>query len=239
LKIQAVLLDVAGVLVDEIETYKWLQGQLLELLQQEGFNVSSEELEELLRQAWRRCLAYYSAAVLWHYVKPDVERFQRLRQAQRPLHEFYKAGKPQLMPGAKEIVASLNCKYRLALAGNQPVQIKEFLQSQGILQYFEYGFVSEELRVYKPDPLFFQIILDRLGVSPEEAVMVGDRLDNDIFPAKMLGLKTVRLLVWPFSLQEARIPAEMPDLTIRKFSELPKAIEELSRTQGEGDERRS
>ena len=29
------------------------------------------------------------------------------------------------------------------------------------------------------------------GCRPEEAVMVGDRLDNDIFPAKALGMGTV------------------------------------------------
>lgn len=228
LKIQAVLLDIGGVLVDETEIYKWVQSELLELLHKEGFNASSQELEELLRQAWRQRLTYYTVAIFWHYVKPDVERLRRLRQAQLPLQEFYKLGKPKLMPGAKEVVASLSRKYRLALAGNQPVQIKDFLQSQGILQYFEYSLVSEELKLSKPDPLFFQIILEHLGVQPKEAVMVGDRLDNDILPAKRLGMKTIRLLVWPFSLQEARMPEEQPDLTIESLSELTEAVEKLA-----------
>jgi len=229
LKIKAVLLDVGGVLVDETELYKLMQSQLLELLRQEGFSASSEDLAELMRQIWSRGLSNYRAAILWHFAKPDLERFQRLRQWLKPLRDFYEIWKPQLFPKAKEVVAALNRKYRLALAGNQPTKIKEFLKPQGLLQYFQYDLVSEELGLAKPDPLFFQIILDKLGVRPEEAVMVGDRLDNDIAPAKRLGLKTIRILVWPFALQQARIPEEQPDLTIERLSELPKAVEALSR----------
>jgi FMN phosphatase YigB (HAD superfamily) len=71
------------------------------------------------------------------------------------------------------------------------------------------------------------IILDKLGISPEEAVMVGDRLDNDVYPAKRLGMRTIRVLSWPFSLQEARTPAEEPDATIRELKELPGTIKAL------------
>jgi len=33
--------------------------------------------------------------------------------------------------------------------------------------------------------------LERAGCKPEEAVMIGDRIDNDIVPAKSLGMRTV------------------------------------------------
>jgi FMN phosphatase YigB (HAD superfamily) len=51
---------------------------------------------------------------------------------------------------------------------------------------FEHGFS-------KPDPHVFQILTARLaarGISPRETLMVGDRLDNDIEPAKAHGLRT-------------------------------------------------
>ncbi len=226
--IRAVLLDVGNVLVDETELYEMYQNQLLELLQDDGIDVSQDQMKEYLQQFWQRGLSNYRAAILWHFVKPDMEKFRRLRKELKPLLAFYEAWKPKLIPGAKEIVISLSQKYQLALAGNQPTQIKRFLQSQDILQYFEYHLVSEEMGLAKPDPLFFQIILDRLGVSPQEAVMVGDRVDNDIAPAKRLGLKTIRFLFWPFSLQNVHTPLEMPDWTIQNLRELPETITALS-----------
>ena len=41
------------------------------------------------------------------------------------------------------------------------------------------------------DPRMFRLALARAGCQPEEAIMVGDRLDNDITPAKRLGMETV------------------------------------------------
>ncbi len=228
MQLKAVLLDVGGVLMDETTLYTLMQSQLLELLRQDGLEVSSKELADVMQQAWRHRVFPFRAACIWHFVRPDVERFQRLVENVSSLPKLHAIWTPQLMPGAKEVVAALSRKYRLALAANQPVQIKKFLRTQGILEHFEYDFVSEELRMGKPDLLFFTVILDTLGMSPEEAVMVGDRLDADILPAKQLGMRTIRVLSWPFSLQEVRAPEEEPDATIRKLTELPEVIEALT-----------
>ncbi len=51
---------------------------------------------------------------------------------------------------------------------------------------FEHGFS-------KPDPHVFQILTARLaarGINPRETLMVGDRLDNDIAPARAHGWQT-------------------------------------------------
>lgn len=51
--------------------------------------------------------------------------------------------------------------------------------------------ITGELGAWKPDPKAFTLVLDRLGVKPEHAVMVGDNEDFDITPAKALGMQTV------------------------------------------------
>ena len=56
---------------------------------------------------------------------------------------------------------------------------------------------------------------------PENAVMVGDRLDNDIFPAKSLGMKTVWLRRGFGALQIPKGPKYTPDHTIDSLTELP------------------
>jgi FMN phosphatase YigB (HAD superfamily) len=62
----------------------------------------------------------------------------------------------------------------------------DLFESQLCFWSFEHGFS-------KPDPHVFQILTARLaalGISPQETLMVGDRLDNDIEPAKAHGWRT-------------------------------------------------
>ncbi len=54
--------------------------------------------------------------------------------------------------------------------------------------FFDGVFVSE-----KKDSTFYRSVLKKLHVSPSECIMVGDREDADIAPAKQVGIITVRL----------------------------------------------
>ncbi|MCO5387204.1 MAG: HAD family hydrolase [Desulfosporosinus sp.] len=49
----------------------------------------------------------------------------------------------------------------------------------------------KELGSTKPSPKFFQEIVDRIAVRPEQCVMVGNDYEKDIIPAKMTGMKTI------------------------------------------------
>ena len=42
----------------------------------------------------------------------------------------------------------------------------------------------------KPNPRYYQEILDKLGCLPQEGMMVGDDFGNDIAPAMQIGLHT-------------------------------------------------
>ena len=43
----------------------------------------------------------------------------------------------------------------------------------------------------KPEPLMFEIALQKMGVAPEQTAMIGDRLETDILGAQRTGLKTI------------------------------------------------
>jgi len=62
-----------------------------------------------------------------------------------------------------------------------------------IALYFDRVFVSEEMNEDKSAG-FYKKILAALQSSPQECMMVGDREDSDILPAKDAGFKTVRIL---------------------------------------------
>lgn len=49
---------------------------------------------------------------------------------------------------------------------------------------------SENMHFVKPDPAYYAEIVARVGVEPDESLMVGDSLTNDMQPAARLGLNT-------------------------------------------------
>lgn len=223
--LKAILIDVGGPLVDEDEFYRRADQLILESLAREGRAVTEEGYNRVLRDYTARCYPVPRGAALWHFLQPDLEAFKRVREALHELVGEWTAS--AVRPGALEAVVEVAKHHKLALAGNQRARVKELLRKEGLLEHFQFQLVSEELGVSKPDLLFFQMILDSLEVRPQEAAMVGDRLDVDIYPAKLLGLKTIRVLVGPYAAQEPQIPLHEPDITISSIAELPKAIAQL------------
>ena len=69
---------------------------------------------------------------------------------------------------------------------------------------------------------FFTKVLESLDAKPEECVMVGDREDHDILPAKALGIKTVRM----FSGKHASQNTEA-DFSIKDVGELLSILQRL------------
>ena len=58
--------------------------------------------------------------------------------------------------------------------------------------------------------------------------MIGDRLDNDILPAKRLGLRTVWFRQGRYAALEPRVPDELPDATVSDIESLPSAIRSIT-----------
>jgi putative hydrolase of the HAD superfamily len=69
------------------------------------------------------------------------------------------------------------------------------LEQMGIAQRLDFSVFSSEVGTRKPHPAIFQRALGALGVAPENALFVGDRLYEDIRGAGELGMTTVQA-VW-------------------------------------------
>lgn len=90
----------------------------------------------------------------------------------------------QLYDDVKEVI---NLPYQKAiLTGSAP-----FLFSNLDLEKHFKVFTPRETKFKKPDPQAFLYPLDKLGVKPEEVLMVGDELERDLIPAKNLGMEAI------------------------------------------------
>ena len=81
--------------------------------------------------------------------------------------------------------------YKLGVIANQSLGTEERLQNWGLLKYISVVAASAELGVSKPDKAIFLKAMEIAGSTPENSVMIGDRLDNDIYPAMELGMMTL------------------------------------------------
>ncbi len=96
-----------------------------------------------------------------------------------------------LAPHAREVLAVLKARgYRLAVVSNWDATLPEILEVVGLGRYFDHLSVSALSGYAKPDPRLFREALEALGVSPEEAVHVGDA-EADLLGAEAVGMRAL------------------------------------------------
>jgi putative hydrolase of the HAD superfamily len=95
----------------------------------------------------------------------------------------------------RHFLSELVQKYGLAIVSNYYGNLKLICEEFDIDRYFKIIVDSTLCGVRKPDPQIFQTALDELHIKPEEAVVIGDSYDKDIYPPHTLGCKTVWLKV--------------------------------------------
>ncbi len=82
--------------------------------------------------------------------------------------------------------------YKIWLLSNSSIFAIEILKEKTkILDYIDYPLFSFEVGTIKPDLTFFEKMLEITGYKPEEAIMVWDKLDDDVTPPRELGMNAI------------------------------------------------
>lgn len=123
-------------------------------------------------------------------------------------------------PEAENCLSELSKHYKIGIIANQELGSEQRLKKLGLLKYIIFVIASVEKGVAKPDLRIFRIALDRADCTPEEAVMVGDRLDNDIIPANKIGMTTVWIKQGFGSYAEPKAVEEKPDYIVNSLAEI-------------------
>ncbi|MCJ1714907.1 HAD family hydrolase [Curtobacterium sp. VKM Ac-2922] len=108
---------------------------------------------------------------------------------------------------------------KVGIAGNQPTRVEAELRAVG----FAPDFIASSARwgVEKPSPEFFERVVAESGLRPTSILYVGDRLDNDVLPARRAGMRTAHLRRGPWGhVHAARPEAELADLRLGSLTEL-------------------
>lgn len=135
-------------------------------------------------------------------------------------HPAWRTDLETLYPQIKEILEQLGQEYKLGIIANQLPGLEERLKDFGILDYFSAIFSSAEFGLAKPDPAIFKLALQKTNCLPHQAIMIGDRLDNDIVPAKRIGMKTIWIKQGFSRLAQVKNLEERADWTVEKLTDL-------------------
>jgi FMN phosphatase YigB (HAD superfamily) len=116
--------------------------------------------------------------------------------------------------------------YRVGIAANQPAQADAVVRRSGLP--FEWLLISDVEGVSKPDPAFFERILQVSGLPASSIAYVGDRVDNDVVPAVRAGMAAVHVRRGPWGVLQAQWPeAALATLRLGSLAELPARLREL------------
>ena len=144
-----------------------------------------------------------------------------------PQYEGPMAEWPQveLLHGADEALAELSERFVCCVASNADDSDAELmgraLERVGIRRHFRQLWTSKELKAGKPHQDFFRRIVQRLGLQPQECIMVGDDYRKDIMPAKSISMRTIwytgttRTDTAPHADEVIDSMADLPDAVMR------------------------
>ena len=198
-KIKWLFFDIGSTLVDETDCVKKRCEVIIESnnIDRQEFYDRVDECAKTDSYAVRAAAVYYGVAIPRWY--GELEK---------------------LYPDTKLILEILSKKYKLGVIANQSLGTKERLDNWNIGKYFDVVVASAEAGCAKPDLKIFNLALEQAGCKPNDAVMIGDRLDNDIVPAKQIGMKTVWVRQGFAKYQIICNESEQPDFIIDSISNI-------------------
>jgi FMN phosphatase YigB (HAD superfamily) len=155
----------------------------------------------------------------------DFEAARRERQARGESYGFLEH---DLYPDARPCLTLLRAHgYRIGIAGNQPAEAETAVRALAL--DLDFIATSAGLGVEKPAPAFFARIAELAAAHPSEIAYVGDRLDNDVLPARRTGMLTVFLKRGPWGRLHAESDdVRLADVRIGNLLELPAALATLA-----------
>ncbi len=199
-----IFFDVGSTLVDETEAYDHRASEMIK-----GTEITFEQFDKMRIALAREGLDGNSAAIKYFGLEKT------------PWHSEDELPYPET-----ETVLSQLCEkgYRLGVIANQNAGLEARLEKWGLRKYFSLIVSSEEIGCAKPDPKIFETAFILAECKADECVMVGDRLDNDVRPAKAMGMKTVWIRKGLARHQSATLGSGIADLVIDSLIELISAF---------------
>jgi FMN phosphatase YigB (HAD superfamily) len=150
---------------------------------------------------------------------PDSGATRELAQELSSRHLEILSGAVEVPPEHTEFLRRVYAVYAVALVSNfdHGPTARHIIERDGARPFFHHLVVSDDHGWRKPHARIFTDTLDLLGVAPEQALFVGDSVEDDVVGAKGAGMD----IAW-VNAKGAGLPLGIPDpdYAIRAIPEL-------------------
>jgi len=217
--VKMVLIDVDGTLVDSVPDLAYCVDEMMQRLDMPVRGEASVRnwvgngVERLVRRALTNSLNG----------EPDDLLFDRAYPVFLDLYADNTSKRSILYPGVEEGIAFLkSAGYKLGCVTNKAAQFTEpLLKDLGIYDNFSIVISGDTLPQKKPDPAPLLHAAEFFGVTPDEALMLGDSV-SDVKAARAAGFQII-CMSYGYNHGED-IRTANPDAVIDSMAELPELL---------------
>ena len=230
--IKGILFDLYGTLID-IETDESMEEiyrGIAHFLTYQGIYLNRWEVRDLYYQIMRQ----QKGGSMEEFPEIDVEAiwksflkqqgirspYARIRLS-KILAQMYRGisrKRLKLYPFVKDALDELVSSYKLGLVSDaQTCYALPEIRAVGLTDYFDPVIISVDYGFRKPDPRLFLKAMEKMSITPQEAVFVGNDIYRDIYGAGMVGMMTIL-----FDSKQGTETSEdiTPDYTVTGFSDV-------------------
>jgi len=217
----AILFDFGGTLDSDGE--HWLD-RFYELYESIQIGLPREELKRVFYRADALCCSDPCVPklglrpLMQHHVRLQMEELGLSVPAlEERLVEGFCSRAEWFLVRNTSLLGRLRERFHLGVVSNFYGNVATLCQEAGLARWLDVIVDSTQVGMSKPDPGIFRIALDELGVGSDQSIFVGDSYENDMLPARKIGMKTIWLKG-----PHPRIPydAEPVDHCISKLTDL-------------------
>jgi HAD superfamily hydrolase (TIGR01509 family) len=184
--LEVVFFDIGGVMYDDtVYARSWRRA-----LRESGASFTDQEFDDEYVAARSEQSGSFRRRLTERFLGTD----RRLADVESVAARYWSYPTSALYPDVRPCLDALSGRYRLGVIANQPTSVRAAMERDALVAYFQVWGVSDDLGLQKPDPALFAHVLEVAGVDAGRTVMLGDRLDYDVRPARSVGMRTIWVL---------------------------------------------
>lgn len=193
---KAVIFDVDGTLVDTVAMHAQVWADTFSHF---GEDIPAEEIRGQIGKGGDQLMPVFLNEETVEKQGEEMEQYRAERYKERYLPEA------EGFPRVKELFERIRAQgSAIALASSgKPEELKAYAERLGIADLLDAKTTSDDAERSKPHPDIFEAALERLGLAPRDAVVVGDS-PYDAQAARKAGIEVVGLLSGGFPEDELR-----------------------------------